>query len=72
MPPRFLAAENLNAKIIAGLLRRESAIDFLTARAAGILALLTKRFSQLPHVSGVHSFRTIGKQCQGTFISVHC
>jgi len=37
MPPRFLADENLNAKIIAGLLRRESSIDFQPARAAGIL-----------------------------------
>ena len=37
MPPRFLADENLKAKIIAGLLRRESSIDFQPARAAGIL-----------------------------------
>jgi predicted nuclease of predicted toxin-antitoxin system len=36
---RFPADENLNAKIIAGLLRREPAIDFRTARAAGLRAL---------------------------------
>lgn len=39
MPPRFLADENLNAKIIAGLLRREPAIDFQTARDAGLFGL---------------------------------
>src|SRR5690242_14407725 len=39
MPPRFVADENFNAKIIAGLLRREPSIDFQTAKAAGILGL---------------------------------
>jgi hypothetical protein len=39
MPPRFLADENFNAKIIAGVLRREPSIDFQTANAAGILGL---------------------------------
>ncbi|HZS53508.1 MAG TPA: DUF5615 family PIN-like protein [Bryobacteraceae bacterium] len=39
MPPRFLADENLNGKIIAGLHRREPYIDFQTAKAAGILGL---------------------------------
>ena len=39
MPPRFLADENFNAKIIAGLLRKEPSIDFQTAKAAGILGL---------------------------------
>ena len=34
---RWLADENFNAKIVAGLLRREPSIDFQTARAAGIL-----------------------------------
>jgi hypothetical protein len=40
MPPRFLADENFNAKIVAGLIRREPSIDFQTAKAAGILGLL--------------------------------
>jgi len=40
MPPKFLADENLNAKIIAGLLRKEPSIDFQTAKGAGILGLL--------------------------------
>ena len=39
MPPSFLADENFNAKIVAGLLRREPSIDFQTAKAAGILGL---------------------------------
>lgn len=39
MAPRFLADENLNAKILAGLHRREPTIDFRTAKAAGILGL---------------------------------
>ena len=39
MPPRFLADENFNVKIIAGLLRREPSIDFQTAKAAGILGV---------------------------------
>ena len=39
MPPKFLADENLNAKIIAGLLRREPSVDFQTAKAAGIVGL---------------------------------
>ena len=39
MRPRFLADENLNAKIIAGLLRREPTIDFQTASAAGLRGL---------------------------------
>ena len=36
---RFLADENFNAKIIAGLLRREPSVDFLTAKSAGILGI---------------------------------
>ena len=39
MPPTFLADENLNAKIIAGLLRREPSVDFQTAKQADILGL---------------------------------
>ena len=39
MRPRFQADENLNAKIIAGLLRREPSLDFQTAKTAGILGL---------------------------------
>jgi hypothetical protein len=39
MQPRFQADENLNAKIIAGLLRREPSLDFQTAKAANLLGL---------------------------------
>jgi hypothetical protein len=39
MPPKFLADEDFNVKILAGLLRREPAIDFQTAKLAGILGL---------------------------------
>ena len=39
MPPKFLADEDFNAKIVAGLLRREPTIDFQTAKLAGILGL---------------------------------
>ena len=39
MRPRFQADENLNAKILAGLLRREPSLDFQTAKTAGILGL---------------------------------
>jgi hypothetical protein len=37
MRPRFQADENLNAKIIAGLRRREPSLDFRTAKSLGIL-----------------------------------
>jgi hypothetical protein len=36
MRPRFQADEDLNAKIIAGLLRREPLLDFQTAKAANL------------------------------------
>jgi predicted nuclease of predicted toxin-antitoxin system len=36
---RFQADEDFNAKIIAGLLRREPSIDIQTARTAGVLGL---------------------------------
>ena len=36
MRPRFQADEDLNAKIIAGLLRREPSLDFQTAKAANL------------------------------------
>jgi len=39
MLPRFQADENLNAKIIAGLRRREPSLDSQTAKAAGILGV---------------------------------
>ena len=37
MRPRFQADENLNAKIIMGLARREPLLEFQTAKNAGIL-----------------------------------
>jgi len=37
MRPRFQADENLNARIIAGLLRREPSLDFRTAKDAKVL-----------------------------------
>ena len=39
MRPRFQADENLNAKIIAGLLRCEPSLNFQTAKAARIFGL---------------------------------
>lgn len=39
MRPRFQADENLNAKMIAGLLRREPSLDFQTAQAAKVVGL---------------------------------
>jgi hypothetical protein len=39
MRPRFQADENLNAKIVAGLLRREPSLDFQTAKAAKLIGL---------------------------------
>ncbi len=39
MRPQFQADENLNAKIVAGLLRREPSLDFQTAKAANIIGL---------------------------------
>lgn len=39
MRPRFQADENLNAKIIAGVLRREPGVDFQSARAANLIGL---------------------------------
>ena len=37
MPPKFLADENFNSKIIAGLLRREPSVDIQSAKQSGIL-----------------------------------
>ena len=39
MRPRFQADENFNAKIITGILRREPAIEFRTAKSARLLGL---------------------------------
>jgi hypothetical protein len=39
MRPRFQADENLNAKIVAGLLRREPSLDFQSAKAGNLLSL---------------------------------
>jgi hypothetical protein len=39
MPPLFQADENLNAKIISGLLRREPSLNFQTAKAGKLLGL---------------------------------
>ena len=39
MRPRFQADENLNAKIVTGLLRREPSLDIQSAKNAGILGL---------------------------------
>lgn len=39
MKVRFLADADLNRAIVSGLLRREPAIDFLTAGAAGVIGL---------------------------------
>lgn len=39
MRPRFLADADFNQKIVAGLLRREPAVDFLTAQAGGVIGL---------------------------------
>jgi len=39
MRPRFQADENLSAKIVAGLLRREPSLDFQTAKAAKLIGL---------------------------------
>jgi hypothetical protein len=39
MSPLFQADEDLNAKIISGLLRREPSLDFQTAKAGNLLGL---------------------------------
>ena len=39
MRARFQADEDFNQKIIAGLLRREPAVDIQTSKAAGLLGL---------------------------------
>ncbi len=68
MPPRFLADENLNGKIIAGLHRREPYIDFQTAKAAGILGLSDYEVLTIA-ASGVgYWFRTIEKPCLLTLV----
>ena len=40
MKVRFLADADLNEAIVSGVLRREAAVDFLTARAAGLRNLM--------------------------------
>jgi hypothetical protein len=47
MRPRFQADENLNGKIISGLLRREPSLDIQTAKAARIQGL------EDPHVLAI-------------------
>jgi hypothetical protein len=39
MKPRFLADADLNKAIVTGVLRREPAIDFQTAQAAGLRSM---------------------------------
>jgi hypothetical protein len=39
MRPRFLADADFNHKIVVGLRRRESTIDFLSARNGGVVGL---------------------------------
>ena len=39
MSPRFQADENLNGKIVTGILRRDPGVDFQTAKDAKILGL---------------------------------
>jgi hypothetical protein len=49
MRPRFQADENLNTRIITGLLRRKPALDFRTAKDARILGL--SDFAVLTHAA---------------------
>lgn len=66
MLPRFQADENLNAKIIAGLIRRESSLDFQTAKAAGILGLSDPEVLAIAAREGRILSRTIGRPCRHT------
>jgi hypothetical protein len=79
---RFLADADLNKAIISGVLRREPAIDFLTAHAAGlrkikdleVLALAAEQRRVLvSHDVGTmpaqfREFRDAGKHSTGVFL----
>jgi len=52
MRPRFQADENFNAKIIAGLLRREPSMDFQTAKGAGLLGMSDPEVLEIAAHSG--------------------
>lgn len=82
MKVRFLADADLNKAIISGVLRREPAIDFLTAHAAGlrsmrdpeVLALAAGQNRVLvSHDIGTmpahfRAFAAAGKQSAGVFL----
>ena len=82
MKVRFLADADLNKAIISGVLRREPAIDFLTAHAAGlrtmkdpeILALAAEQHRVLvSHDVGTmtahfRAFRKAGNVSAGVFL----
>ncbi len=82
MKVRFLADADLNKAIVRGVLRREPAIDFLTAHAAGlrrlsdfeVLALAAEQQRALvSHDVGTmpahfRKFRNAGKHSPGVFL----
>jgi predicted nuclease of predicted toxin-antitoxin system len=63
MSPKFLADENLNAKIVAGLVRREPSIDFQTAKQAEILGLPDDEVLAIAAQSGRILVTHVGKPC---------
>jgi len=79
---RFLADADLNKAIVSGVARREPAIDFLTAHAAGlrrredleVLALAAEQRRVLvSHDVGTmpahfHAFRNAGNHSSGVFL----
>ena len=82
MKVRFLADADLNRAIVSGVLRREPAVDFLTAQAAGlrgmtdleVLALAAGRQRVLvSHDVGtmpahLRAFRSAGRYSSGVFL----
>ena len=82
MKVRFLADADLNKSIVSGVLRREPAIDFLTAGAAGlrrlkdleVLALAAEQQRVLvSHDVGTmpahfRTYRNAGKRSAGLFL----
>jgi len=78
---RFLADADLNKAIVSGVARREPAIDFLTAHAAGlrrrkdleVLALADEQRVLVSHDVGTmpahfHAFRNAGNHSSGVFL----
>ena len=66
MRPRFQADADFNQKIVAGVRRRESAIDFRSARDGGVIGRPDPEVLAQAASDDRCSSHTTGKPCRGT------